>query len=250
MELVLPEMPTPAGLPALFAGDQKTASSVIEFFAAQLRNAHTRRAYARAALEFSNWCGEEGIHELRHVGALHVAAYIEQLLPRLATPSIKLQLAALRALFDWLVVKQALPVDPAASVRGPRYSSHRGKTPVLTREQSRALFDSFNPGSIIDLRDRALVALMTYVFARVSAALKLRRKDIYGQGNRLRVRLQEKGGKEHNMPCNTDLERYLREYIEALTALTGSDGEACLFPTAPGRRRKLSGRSMSKPDAY
>ena len=39
---------------------------------------------------------------------MHVAAYVEQLQQRLAAPSVKLHLAALRVLFDWLVVGQLI----------------------------------------------------------------------------------------------------------------------------------------------
>ena len=68
---------------------------------------------------------------------VHVAAYVEELQQRVAAPSVKLQLAALRMLFDWLVVGQAMPSNPASVVRGPKHSVKKGKTPVLTADEAR-----------------------------------------------------------------------------------------------------------------
>jgi site-specific recombinase XerC len=135
---------------------------------------------------------------------VHVAAYIEQL--KLAAPSVKQRLAALRTLFDWLVVGQAMPVNPAASVRGPSYSLKKGKTPVLSADEVRALIDSIETDTIIGLRDRALIGLMVYTFARVGAAVQMRLEDVYVQRRRTWVRLHEKGGKLHDMPCHHNLE--------------------------------------------
>ncbi|EQD51482.1 phage integrase family protein, partial [mine drainage metagenome] len=112
----------------------------------------------------------------------------------------------------------------------------------------RALLDSIDPSSPIGLRDRALIALMVYTFARVGAALKMRVEDVYVQGRRNWVRLHEKGGKRHEMPCHHNLESYLHAYIEG-TGLTG-DGKGYLFRTARGRTRRLSTEPMSQPDAY
>ena len=144
-----------------------------------------------------------GIAALKQVEPVHVAAYIEQL--QLAAPSVKQRLAALRTLFDCLVVGQVMPVNPAASVRGPCYSLKKGKTPVMSAEEVRALIDSIEADTIIGLRDRALIGLMVYTFARVGAAVQMRLEDVYVQRRRTWVRLHEKGGKLHEMPCHHNL---------------------------------------------
>src|ERR1035441_4155440 len=92
---------------------------------------------------------------------------IEKLQRQLSRPSVKLQLAAIRMLFDWLVVGQVVAFNPASSVRGPRFSTKKGKTPVLSADEARQLLDSMDTSSVVGLRDRALVALMVYTFARV-----------------------------------------------------------------------------------
>jgi len=239
----------PAGqLPALFAPDAQASRRFIEFFTANIRNPNTRRAYARAATEFANWCERQNLRELRDIEPVHVAAYIEGLQERLAAPSVKLHLAGIRMLFDWLVVGHVLAVNPASPVRGPKHKVKKGKTPVLTAEEARALLDSIDPSSPIGLRDRALIALMVYTFARVGAALKMRVEDVYVQGRRTWARLHEKGGKRHEMPCHHNLETYLQAYIEG-AGLAGED-KAYLFRTARGRTGRLSSEPMSQPDAY
>ena len=171
--------PGSATLPALFAPDPAAGKRFVEFFTANIRNPNTRKAYARAAAEFAAWCEQNGLRELRDIEPVHVAAYIETLQVRLAAPSVKLHLAAIRMLFDWLVVGQVIAVNPASAVRGPKHSVKKGKTPVLSAEEARALLDSIDPSSAVALRDRALIALMVYTFARVGAALKMRVEDVY-----------------------------------------------------------------------
>lgn len=235
-------------LPALFAPDADAAKRFAEFFTANIRNPHTRRAYMRAAAEFAAWCEANDLRELRDVEPIHVAAHVETLQARLAAPSVKLHLAAIRMLFDWLVIGQVVAVNPASPVRGPKYSVKRGKTPVLTNDEARAFFNSIDVSTTIGLRDRALIALMTYTFARIGAARLMKVEDVYVQGRRLRVRLHEKGGKVHDMPCHHNLEIYLLAYIEG-TKL-GGNPKGHLFCTALGCTDQLSDRPMSQSDAY
>ena len=154
--------------------------------AAHIRNPHTRKAYAEAAAGFAAWCDAHGIGHLRDVEPVHVAAQVEDLQLRMAAPSVNLQLAGLRMLFDWLVVGQIISTNPASAVRGPKHSVRTGKTPVLTAGEARELLDSIVTDTLAGLRDRALIALMTYAFARVGAVLKMRAEDVFIQGRRMR----------------------------------------------------------------
>ena len=235
-----------ATLPALFTPDARTAKRTLEFFTAQIRNPNTRRAYARAASRFSAWCAEHGLDDLQAIEPVHVAAYIEGLQSQMTAPSIKLQLAALRVLLDWLVVGQVIPSNPAASVRGPKHSVKKGKTPVLAADEARTLIDAIDTSTLTGLRDRALIGLMVYTFARVGAVIKMQVDDVYVQGRRTWVRLHEKGGKEHEMPCHHNLDDYLHAYLEA--AKPGA--KAWLFRTATGRSATLSSRPMSQSDVW
>ena len=236
---------SPVEVPALFGQDAAVALRTVEFFAVNIRNPNTRRAYARAVVDFGAWCEARDVADVRQVQPLHVAAYIESL--QLAAPSVKQHLAALRMLFDWLVVGQVMPTNPAGSVRGPRHSVKKGKTPVLAAEEARALLDAIDTKMLIGLRDRALIGLMVYTFARVGAAIKMRVEDVYIQGRRTWVRLHEKGGKQHEMPCHHNLEAWLHEYING-AQLTGAKGY--LFRSAVGRTGRLSEVPMAQADVF
>ena len=232
-------------VPALYAPEPAVARRTMEFFAVNIRNANTRKAYARGVADFSAWCCQQGIGDVRQVQPLHVAAYVESL--ALAAPSVKQRLAALRMLFDWLVVGQVMPMNPASSVRGPRHTVKMGKTPVLSAEEARVLIDAIDTSTPIGLRDRALIGLMLYTFARVGAAVQMRVEDVYIQARRCWVRLHEKGGKAHEMPCHHNLEASLRAYIEG-TQLT--QGKKWLFQTVAGRSGSLSGHPMAQGDVF
>ena len=220
----------PSSLPALVASaDGQAQTRFWEFFAANIRNKHTRRAYAQATGEFLTWCESAGVTSIAEVKPLHVAAYIEQLGRERSAPTVKQRLAAIRHLFDWLVTGQVMPVNPAASVRGPSHSVRQGKTPVLDPSEARALLDSIDVTTPVGLRDRALIGLMVYSFARIGAALAMKVEDVYVQNRRLWVRLHEKGGKRHEMPCHHNLETYLHAYIDGCGL--ASDPKGPLFRT-------------------
>jgi site-specific recombinase XerD len=95
-----PLSPTHA-MPALIvaAGD-RASMRFLEFFAANIRNAHTRRAYSRAVANFLAWCDERGVPSIAAVRPLHVAAWIEKQTRELSAPTVKQHLAAIRHLFD------------------------------------------------------------------------------------------------------------------------------------------------------
>ncbi len=160
-------------LPALIAGaGDRAAWRFVEFFTVNIRNPNTRAAYSRAAGTFLRWCEGQGIAELRDVQPVHVAAYVEQLQGKLSAPTIKQHLACIRMLFDWLVTGQVIPTSPAHSVRGPRHSVSKGSTPVLSSEEATALLGGMDVSTVVGLRDRAIIAVMTYTFARVSAVVR------------------------------------------------------------------------------
>jgi site-specific recombinase XerD len=224
-------------VPALIAaGGEKTTYRFFEFFTANIRNPHTRRAYARAAVEFFDWLALHDVKQLAEIESVQVAAYIEELTKHRSAPTAKLRLAALRHLFDWMVVGQIMPTNPAAAVRGPRHIVRRGKTPVLDPAEARQLIDAIDTTTIIGLRDRALIGLMVYSFARIGAAIGMRVEDVYTQNRRLWVRLHEKGGKQHAMPCHHSLEAYLHEYTEGAGTRRPPRPCASWMPRSPRRR--------------
>ena len=219
-----------------------------EFFAGQIPNANTREAYLRAAFDFFSWLEDRGVVDLPAIEPLHVAAYVHDLRGRYAVPTTKQRLAALRMLFDWLVTGQVIPVNPAASVRGPKHVVIKGKTPVLDPSEARQLLDSISDETIAGLRDRALIGVLLFSFARIGAALAMNVEDVYSQGRRLWLRLHEKGGKRHDMPAHHTLEADLDAYLAAGGLRLEPKG--ALFRTlAREKGRPLSDRRLPRRNA-
>jgi site-specific recombinase XerD len=237
-----------SALTPLFAPTPAAVKRVREFFSAQISNDHTRKAYLHVVRTFSAWGESKGLRDLAQIEAIHVAAYVKELERARSAPTAKQHLSALRMLFDWLVTGQILSANPAHAVHGPKHVVKKGKTPVLQPEEARTLLDSIETTSLIGLRDRALIALMTYTFARVNAAVQMKVKDYFTQGRRGWVRLHEKGGKEHEVPCHHNLERFLEEYLAA--AKLENQADAPLFQTASGRTGLLTGKRLWQQDAY
>jgi site-specific recombinase XerD len=237
-------------VPALIAGaGDRAAWRFVEFFTANIRNPNTRRAYGRAVGDFFRFCETRRIHDIHRINPTIVAAFVEQRGQSRAKPSVKQELAAVRMLFDWLVVGQVVPTNPAHSVRGPKYVVKRGKTPVLTREETRELLDSIETDTVGGLRDRALIGVLVYSFARIGAALALKVDDYFPESKRWKLRLHEKGGKEHVVPVHHTLEEYLDAYINAAGIREQSAGPLFrTLTTAPGR--PLSLEPMTQPDAW
>lgn len=218
-----------------------------EFFTVTTRNPNTRAAYARAAQEFCAFVQAGGVGDLRQVQPIHVAAYVEALGHSHAPSTVKLRLAALRMLFDWLVTGQVIPVNPASSVKGPKYVVKRGKTPVLDRTEARHLLESIDTDSMVGLRDRAFIGLLIYTFARVGAAVSMKVEDFYPMGRRYWVRLHEKGGKLHELPAHHNLDAWLHAYVAA--AGIGDEKRSPLFRSALGRTGQLSDRPLLERNA-
>jgi integrase/recombinase XerD len=247
-------------IPAIIAdAGERAGKRFLEFFAATIRNNHTRRAYARAVSDFLAACERQRL-ALLAIEPVDVAAYVEQLTKRHAAPTVKQHLAAINMLLNWLTSGGILPFNPAASVRGPKHIVKRGKTPVLTADEARQLLDSIAVYEIdeetkrpdperpilIGMRDRALIAVMVYSFARVGAALAMRVEDYYTEGRKVWFRLHEKGGKRHEVPAHHTAVEYVDEYLQ----VAGISGErkSPLFRSID-RHRKMTERAIDSRNA-
>src|SRR3954471_20817308 len=236
-------------VPALIAerGDQ-ASWRYVEFFTANINNDHTRRAYMRACSRFFAWCENRGL-SLTSIRPFDVAAWVKELQEKHGAPGVKQQLAAVRMLFDWLVTGQVVPMNPAAAVRGPKHVVKTGKTPVLDAAEWRRLIDSIPTETVRDLRDRALISTLTYSFARIMAALRMKVEDLRPKGAGWQIQLHEKGGKQHVMPCHHALAETLRAYIDA--AGIAEDRKGFLFRTSPRHTATvLTKQPMAQADAW
>lgn len=212
-----------------------------EFFRGQLRNRHTRVAYGHAVERFMSWCEQKGI-EIPRVTPGFIGDYFDQ--HPGSTPTKKQHLAAIRGLFDKLVLRHAIVLNPAASIRLERYQVIEGKTPEITVEQARGLLATIDSSNVVGLRDRAAIALLIYTAARVGAVAKLRLGDFQCDGSQYVLRFSEKGGKSREIPVRHDLERFILEYIEA-ASIRDDAKESPLLRTATRKTRSLTVRPMT-----
>ena len=226
-------------LPKLIADAGENASlRFLDFFTANIRNPNTRAAYAVAVRAFFAWLDAKHVAPLAAVRTHHVSAYVEILGRRYRAPTVKQHLAAIRMLFDWLIVGQIFAgPNPAAAVRGPKHVVKKGKTSVLDGDEAKKLLDSIDVSTIVGLRDRALIALLVYTFARVSAALHMNVEDYYPQGKRWWVRLHEKAA------SSTKCRRIICSNIistptSARAPASARTRRSPLFRTLGGRGRK------------
>jgi site-specific recombinase XerD len=231
-----PKMVTSAGEAGRFAWE--------EFFKGKIRNPHTRAAYMRAVRRLLCWC-EAYAAELKDITPGMIGEYLDQL--KLAVPSKKVHLAAIRTFFDVLVQRHVIVLNPAHSVKTERYSVMEGRTPEISVEQAKRLLASIELESVVDYRDRALIAVLIYTAARAGAVAKLRLKDLIDDGRRCSLHFAEKGGKARTIPVRENLEGYLLEYLSA-AGLKDEAKESPLFRTAGGRKVRLSARTMNGVD--
>src|SRR3954454_5605301 len=174
-----------------------------DFFKAKISNSNTRKAYKRAIDRFLGWCRLRGL-ELRQVTSFVVGDYVEHHLNDkdghpLSAPTKKQHLAALRHFFDNQQMFHGVVINPASSVRGPKYSVREGKTPAFDDNQVRTLFDSIDTSHVVGMRDRTLLMILAYTAARAGAVAKLRSVDYFTDGRSWYLNLGEKGGKLHQV---------------------------------------------------
>jgi integrase/recombinase XerD len=244
----------PQPLAAIEASGKNARFAWDEFFAAQIQNAHTRAAYRLAVRKFFAWLEPRNI-TLADIEPGAVGEYFAQ--HKGSVPTKKLHLAALRALFDQMVVRHAMLLNPAASVRGEKYQVIEGKTPEITVAQARALvtrirtqkkFDDKIVPDIVGLRDRAIIGVLIYTAARAGSVAKLRLKNFIYDGALWTLRFAEKGGKSREIPVrHDDLECYILEYLDA-AGIRDDSGDSPLFRSAQRRTGRLTAKPTSNVD--
>lgn len=243
---LVPGVSTSAITPALVAEAGKLAEKAFwEYFVARISNKNTRMAYARQISKFFGWCTDAGL-TLELIEPHHVAYYLE--IFDGTAPSQKQALAAIRKLFDWLVIRQIMPVNPAHPVKGPTHIVKKGKTPVLSAEELKELFEAIDTSHVVGLRDRAIIAVMLYSFGRVSAVVNMQVKDYFPKGKRYWFGLHEKGGKYHEVPAHHLAEEYLDEYLAA--SGISDEPKSPLWRTTRGRSRELTENPMHRVNVW
>ena len=132
-------------------------------------------------------------------------------------------------MFDHPMMIQVIPLNPTSSVPGPKHFVQKGKTPVLPVKETRQLLDNIDISHVVGLRDRALIGLMVYSFARVGAMVKMNVHDYYPTGITWWLSLHKKRGKFHEASIHHTAGEYADKYSE--TAGIGEERKNALFRT-------------------
>ena len=174
-----------------------------DFFKAKISNPNTRKDYKRTVDRFLGWCQLRGL-ELWQLTSFFVGEYVEHHLVDkdghpLSPPTKKQHLAALRHFFDNQQMYHGVAINPASSVRGPRYSARAGKTPAFDDRKVRQLRDSIDTGHVVGVRDKTLLMILADTAARAGAVAKLRTMDYVTDGWAWSFHLGEKGGNLHHV---------------------------------------------------
>ncbi|MBL4790901.1 MAG: tyrosine-type recombinase/integrase [Kordiimonadaceae bacterium] len=238
------------------ASGEDTSTRFKEFFFANIANENTREAYGRAIEGFFKWMEQRDKGDILDIETLDIAAWARSLEQKLAVATVQQRLAAVKSLFNWFVRHQILSVSPAATVKVKSERLRHGKTKVLSSADARRLLDTIQIEKTKDgasvpihagLRDRALISLMIYTFARVSAAVQMNVSHVYEKDHRLWVDLQEKGGKHLSIPCHHILEQHLRAYIDVLGE--GDPNTSPLF-CAMDKSRQLTSNRLDRTQSW
>lgn len=251
-----------AWLPDVLHQTHQRAPDITRDFICRRKNDNTRAAYQRVMKEFLEWVERAEFNTLAALTTSHISDYIKGLSRRrktqkqaepLSNRSRAQVVACLRGYFDEMVRGGALPSNPAAAVEPYSLKVKIGHYKALKPHQMGEFLDSIEPGSLIDLQERAMIALMGYSCARVSAVIKMKQEDVYEEDGHLYVCLHEKRDSRHYVPCHPELEGYLKEFL----ARSSKPSDDCdpnpagwLFRRWDKMRKVLTGRPMSRLICY
>jgi site-specific recombinase XerD len=250
---------TPSDPPAIIVNSGKAAYyAYAQDFVASIENLNTLKAYQRAADRFLEWCDDMGL-ELQQVMPAHVRSYISHLTsnrtdhegnPKKASKPMRLlHLSAIRQLFDHLVTRHAVLINPAASVKGPKHTVRRGKTPAMAPKQAESVLWGIDGSDVVSLRDRAIVGALIWSARRASAVANLKIGDYFTDGTQWYPRFEDKGGDLFDVPVRTELQNSLHDYIET-AGIAGDPPDAPLFRTAKGKTKALTRNPITGKDLY
>lgn len=230
-------LPTPIIIASL---GNVAAQHYSAFFSANARSPASKRAYARACWRFFDWCAARNL-TLQSLSSSHVEAYIDELHRGLSTITVKQHLTAVRTLCDWLVTGGIIAANPASGVRALKSLAQVETRALLESASWQRLIDTMPTSSVRDIRDRALIATLTYSFPRLGAALAMRVEDFRAAGEGWELRFRGKGGRAHVAPAHEVLVALLQAYLEI--ADIREDLSGWLFRTT---LRRGSGFALSR----
>ena len=219
----------------------KTAETFLELLGARVRNPNTRNAYRVAWRSFLAFCSARQL-KLENVKAYHVGAWLDQHPGSRSTQ--RQHLAAVRLLFDSLMMRGVVEYNPAARARPARLVRESSHTRVFEEAEIVAFLDSISPNSLKDIRDKAIFCVLLYSWCRVSALINLSVADYYERGGTRWLRFQEKRGKEHEVPVHSKAKEAVDLWLER--SHLASNRSAPLFPSFAKNRETLNARRLDR----
>jgi integrase/recombinase XerD len=180
--------------------------------------------------------------ELASVKAYHVGSWLDQHPGSRSTQ--RQHLAAVRLLFDSLMMRGVVEYNPAARARPPRLVRESSHTPVFEEAEIVAFLDSISLESLKDLRDKAIFCVLLYSWCRVSALINLTVADYYERGGTRWLRFQEKRGKEHEVPVHSKAKEAVDLWLER--SHLASNPSAPLFPSFGKNRETIESRCLDR----
>ena len=145
-------------------------------------------------------------------------------------------LSAIRLLFDHLLEKGVVELNPAARAKPPRLERETSHTPVFEEDEIKAFLSAIKPDSLMDIRDKALFSVLLYSWARVSAVVALKVEDYFERKGTHWLRFKEKRGKIHELPVHSKA----KEAIDQWIAASGLGSSAPLFPAFAPDKKSLA----------
>ena len=191
----------------------KTSETFLELLGARVRNPNTRSAYQVAWRSFLAFCSARQL-ELESVKAYHVGAWLDQHPGSRSTQ--RQHLAAVRLLFDSLMMRGVVEYNPAARARPPRLVRESSHTPVFEEAEIVAFLDSLNLESLKDIRDKAIFSVLFYSWCRVSALINLTVAITTNAATRAGYGSKKNEGKNTKSRC---IRRLKKQLICGLNAL-------------------------------
>ena len=211
----------------------KVSETLLNILEGRVRNSNTRKAYKAAWRSFFQFCSEYKL-ELHRVKPYHFGLWLKRHTGSVATQ--RQHLAAVRLLFDHLLEKGVVDINPAARAKAPRLERESAHTPVFEENEIKTFLEAIKPDSLLDKRDKALFSTLVYSWARVSAVVGLNVEDYFERKGECWLRLHEKRGKIHEVPVHSKARQAIDQWL--LASNFDSNPSAPLFP-AFGKNKKI-----------
>jgi len=180
--------------------------------------------------------------EVERVKPYHFGLWLKRHPGSVATQ--RQQPAAVRLLFDHLLEKGLVELNPAARAKPPRLERETSHTPVFEEDEIKMFLSAIKPDSLMDIRDKALFSVLLYSWARISALVTLKVEDYYQRKGERWLRLQEKRGKTHEVPVHSKAREAIDQWLTASDI--GSNPSAPLFPAFGKDKKTLELRHMDR----